>query len=123
MSSIVVSGGQIKPTYHGSETTLKMRIYCRRSFTASSLEAVQAGAVDSDLFYTQVNCTVAGGIISYAGFTIDSTEDGNPSNSYYTFVLYTDAGDKIAVIYKKIIVPITPTPTTLGALAVYTTTL
>lgn len=119
MAEITVAAGQVT-TYSGDESELVLRIYCRKNFTTSELEAVVRGGLHSENWYKAVPCTVdENSVVQHEGFTIDSTRDGNPSNSYYTFALYTTAGDFVGRVYKKIIVPATPTTTTLGALAIY----
>jgi hypothetical protein len=119
MSDITVAGGTIEH-YAGEESVLVLRIYVRRNFTTSAGEALVKGLLDSDVFYKEVNATVLDGVVTYEEFTIDSTEDGSPANSYYIFALYSPAGVRQGdPVYRKIIVPAEPTDTTLGDLAVY----
>lgn len=118
MSVITVSAGTLT-TYAGDETTLKLRIYCRKTFAPSTGGSIVRGRVGTTQFYKEVNCTASLGVVSHAGFTIDSTEDGTPATSYYAFALYTDAGLPVSRIYRRILVPASPTSTTLEALVVH----
>lgn len=119
MSVITVSAG-IFTTYAGDEVTLKMRIFCRKTFTKSTGGSVVRGRVGTTRFYDEVDCTVAAGVVSHAGFTIDSTSDGVPATSYYSFALFTDAGKHIDTPYRRIEVSASPTTTTFDALVNYT---
>lgn len=123
MSEIVVSAGQIEH-YAGGQTTLKLRIFATETFTPSTGEAVVASRITSEEFYAEVDCTASGDVISYDTFTLDSTTDAlaNPGDTSYVFVLFTDDGTKIAELgglYSCLKVPATPTPTTLGAIVLY----
>lgn len=115
---IEVSAGTVQE-YQGEEANLVMRIYCRKNFTSTGNGAIVAGAVDSDTWYREVPCTVTDGIIYHDAFQIDSTEDGAPSNSSYTFAMYKTDGTPVGIVYKKIRVPEDVTPTTLDALSVH----
>lgn len=115
---IDVSAGTVQE-YQGEEANLVMRIYCRKNFTSTGNGAIVAGAVDSDTWYREVPCTVTDGIIYHDAFQIDSTEDGAPSNSSYTFAMYKTDGTPVGIVYKKIRVPEDVTPTTLDALSVH----
>jgi hypothetical protein len=119
MSAVTVSAGLIGAEYHGAESSLKLRIYCRKTFTTTDLEPIVKSGVGSATFYKEVNCTVMSGVINHEEFTIDSTTDGVPNDSHYTFALFTDEGQGRGIVHKHIRVPPTPTPTTFGDLAIY----
>jgi hypothetical protein len=124
MSKITVIAGTIGEAYEGSETALIMRAYVTHTFTTSLLEAIVSGRLHTRNFYLSIPCTVSGGIVSYAEFILDSTDDAfsDPKRAAYTFALYTTNGTFRSLVYKKIRVPATPTPTTLAALAAHSFT-
>lgn len=124
MAEVTISAGTIEH-YSGGESTLKLRIYCNKTFGTTDSEVVQKGKVKSANFYKELDCTIGacmdGGndCINVPEFTIDSTTDGGPDDSSYTFALFTPAGSYIGTITCDLVVPPTPTPTTLGALLIY----
>jgi hypothetical protein len=124
MSKITVIAGTIGEAYEGSETELVMRAYVTHTFTTSLLEAILSSRLHSTSFYLAIPCTVAAGIVTYGEFILDSTDDAfsDPRRAAYTLALYTNSGTFRSLVYKKIRVPATPTPTTLAALAAHSFT-
>lgn len=99
----------------------------RSTFTTSDGEAVVATRLKGPDFYQEVDCTVFNDQITYDTFTLDSTVDAitNAAGAAYIFTLYKTDGTFLASlggIYSQIRVPATPTPTTLGAIALYSNT-
>jgi hypothetical protein len=124
MSKITVIAGTIGEAYEGSETELVMRAYVTHTFTTSLLETIVSSRLHTPNFYQAIPCTVSAGLVSYAEFILDSTDDAfsDPRKGAYTFALYTNNGTFRSLVYKKIRVPATPTPTTLAALAAHSFT-
>lgn len=119
---ITVVSGEIT-TYEGAETSLKLRVYPKHTFIASTEEVIPKASVRSEYFYLEIPCTVTNGIVTFAAFVIDSTLDAisDPARTSYSFALFTDDDEYIGTIYKGIRVPLS-TPTTLPALVLYSST-
>jgi hypothetical protein len=93
MSKITVIAGTIGEAYEGSETELVMRAYVTHTFTTSLLETIVSGRLHSTNFYLSIPCTVAAGIVTYAEFILDSTDDAfsDPENgSIHVRLIYLD---------------------------------
>lgn len=120
MSTVTITTGEIEE-YRGAETVPLLRVFVSKTFVASDGDTIMRSSIEEGSFYDQQTCSVASNIVTYPQFTIDSTTDAqsNPSGAKYTFALFTAAGAFIQIVLKGIVVPPTPTPTTLGALAAY----
>lgn len=120
MSTITVSAGQI-PGYRGDDATVKLRIYADQTFTDADGTPVIGGAVGTDRFYQELDCTVdPDGTVQFPTFDIQSTEDGEPSDSTYSFAVFTDDGEHLVTVYQDFrIAGDHPSPTTLGDIAEY----
>ena len=60
-------------TYQGEETSLKMRVYNRRTFTTVENRVVIGSELGSTEFYKEVNSSVADNEVTHETFTMDST--------------------------------------------------
>lgn len=120
MANITVSAGQI-PGYQGDDATVKLRIYADQTFTDADGTPVVGGGVGTDNFYQELDCTVdPDGTIQFPGFDIQTTEDGNPTDSTYSFAVFTDDGEHVATIYQDFrIAGDHASTTTLGDIATY----
>lgn len=120
MSQITVSAGVIGMQYQGNAEVLTLRIYARKAFTTSDDEPIVKGSIGSENFYKEVACTLnPDNSVAFEEFTIDSTIDGSPADAFYAFGLFDENGDLAGMVHSRIVVPDTPTTTTLGDLAVY----
>ena len=118
MAVITVATGEIKP-YDGSETAPLLRVFFSKPFVAANLDIIGRSTPESGDFYTEVECSVAAGVITYPSFTIPSTEDANSNenDSRMTVALFpATGGSPILILFKGLRVPATPTSTSLGAI-------
>lgn len=95
-TSITISSYQV-PNWQYSGSTAKLRIYSDTSFITSDGTTISAGSPNTNGgFYKEVSITIASNVATIAGFTIDSTNDGqNTTAARYTAYFYDSTGRRL----------------------------
>lgn len=115
MATITITTDTIN-NYRGTETAPLLRYILNKNIVASDGDILPKSAPEEGDFYLQVTCAAVANIVTYPEHTIDSTEDATPDDAGYTVGLYTAAGALIQILFRRLAVPATPTPTTLAAI-------
>lgn len=121
MAQITILAGTAA-TKAGDAVSCKMRIYNKYAFVTSDDESVFGSRIKSDDFYKEIPCSVAGGVVSYPSFQIDSTVGAlaDPKGTTYSIALYSDDGEYLGTLFKDLIVDESPTGQTIGGIVAFT---
>jgi hypothetical protein len=121
MTQITVQAGTLEMDGIGGDPALEMRIFAKYTFTPSTGEAVIGSGVRRGRFFKPVACTVAGGVISYPEFQIDSTTDAidDPRGTTYAIALFTTAGVFLKTVYKNLRVDDAPAEQSLAQIVAF----
>lgn len=95
-TSITVASYQV-PNWQYSGSTAKLRIYSDTSFISSDGTTISAGSPNTNGgFYKEISITISANVATIAGFTIDSTNDGqNTTAARYTAYFYDSTGRRL----------------------------
>lgn len=115
----ITVGSSQWPNYRYAGTIAKLRIYYPQSFLSNTNVNIAGGAVGSNGFYKQVNCTITSAVLNCDSFTLQSTQDSNKPNARFFAVLYDQSGARRETLMGDAsgwIVPASPTTTTVAQL-------
>lgn len=116
---------QLQPLFEALNLTeVYFRRYLDQTFVSGDgvvrLKGDRSSIEEHGLFEGGETCTVdAGGTIHFPSFTTPVTTNGVPDDSTYTYAIYDEAGNEIAVIARDLRVPEVLSPPTLQNLLIY----
>jgi hypothetical protein len=103
LTAVTVSGITINSWRYGG-TTAKLRVYASDTFDQTGTIVI-GSARGSGQWYQQIDCTVAGTVLSIPSFSVSVTTNSSNAQASYTFVFVDSKGTERDVYMGDVQVP------------------